>query len=131
SEDKYIQKKNEKEGILFRIQEQKDSIQNDNDYSLDKLIDKLDFAVSAIEQFKKGDFREKKRICETFGWNWVLKGKKLEITRFEWFVLIKEYHTLLSTCFDPLEPKNTFEKYRRSDQFEGARLILRRLHNCV
>lgn len=131
SEEKYLQKKKEKEAELIRVKDKKKQLEAGSDNWLTKLEERLNFAVTALERFQTKDIHEQKMICKHFGWNWVLKSKKLIIDKLEWFEHIKEYGNAVESQFGRLEPKKTFEKYGEEASIEILRPIVRRLRDRV
>lgn len=131
TEEKYLQKKEEKEAELIRVRGKKKQLEEGTDNWLTKLEERLDFAVNALARFQTKDIHEQKLICKHFGWNWVLRGKKLIIDKLEWFEHIKEYGNAVESQFGRLEPKKTFEKYGEKASLEILRPIVRRLQDHV
>jgi len=131
SEEKYYEKKADKEQLLLRVQSK---IKQEEFQAKDwicTLADKLEFCVSAVDHFIHGDTQMKKSICLDFGWNWLLKGKKLLIYKHEWFEPIRKFQKALEAVFGRLEPEKTFEKYGREASFMLMRPIERRLVDQV
>ena len=131
SEEKYLEKKAGKEAQLIRVQEKKNQLKKSDHTWLQQLSAHLDFSVRALEQFKSRDINLQKEVCINFGWNWVLKGKKLIIDKFEWFEAIKEYEKAAAHHFGRLEPQKTFDLYGESASLELLRPIVCRLRDDV
>lgn len=131
TEEKYLQKKAEKEAQLIRMKDKKKQLETGADNWLNQLEERLDFAVTALARFQTKDIQEQKLICKHFGWNWTLKDKKLIIDKLEWFEHIKEYGNAVENRFGRLEPKKTFEKYGEKASLEILRPIVRRLRDHV
>jgi site-specific DNA recombinase len=131
SEEKYYEKKAEKEQLLFRVQSKiKQSEFQAKDW-ISALVTKLEFSVSAVDHFINGDTQMKKSICMDFGSNWLLKGKKLLIYKREWFEPIRRFQKALEAVFGRLEPEKTFDKYGQEASFTLMRPILRSLIDQV
>jgi len=127
SEEKYREKKAEKEQLLLRVQAK---IKQSGDQAKDWISDlsnKLEFSVCAVDKFLNGDTETKKSVCRDFGWNWLLKGKKLLIYKHEWFEPIKQFQKALEAVFGRSEPEKTFEKYGQEASFMLIRPIMRGL----
>ena len=131
TEEKYLQKKSEKEAQLIRIKEKISRIQSGTTDWLDQFKEKLDFAVNALDRFKTGDPKEQKQVCFTFGWNWALKSKKLIIDKLEWFEAVKIYGEAVESHFGRLEPQKIFDTYDENTSLEILRPLVRRLLDDV
>jgi site-specific DNA recombinase len=131
SDERYKEKKAEREFETLRVREKIKRIEtNVNDW-IRQVKDKLDFAENAIEKFKTGNEKAKKEICQDLGWNWVLHDKNLLFTRHEWFSDLEYLKNYYEGKKDRLEPIKTFEKYKESEYFEGARPYLSRLRDDI
>jgi len=131
SEEKYNQKKAEREMQLIRVQEKfKRLQQNVNDW-IAQVEEKFDFVENVVEKFKTGDPRLRKIICMDIGWNWLLKGKKLTFSMHEWLVEIEKIKSHYEQEKHQLEPIKTFEEYKQTDSFEAVRLIGRSLCDYI
>jgi len=116
SEEKFQEKKLEKEQLLIRVREKRNNYGKVNNDWLSIVENAIDFALGAVEAFKNGDDKVKKKICTQFGWNWTLKGRKLFIDKQEWLRpiinIIDTYNyylrrfepekNLIESDFDPL-----------------------------
>jgi site-specific DNA recombinase len=131
SEDKYLQKKDEKEAKLTRLQETRHQLESGQDNSLERIVERLEFAVNALEKFRSKVIKDQRDVCMNFGWNWTLKGKKLIIDKFEWFEPIKNYSDTVASFFGRLEPQKAFDKYGENASFEILRPIVRRLRDDI
>lgn len=131
TEEKYNQKKAERESLLFRVQEKCKRIEKNVDDWIEQIKEKLNFAETAVEQFKIGDPKLQKKICEHIGWNWVLQGKKLTFSRYEWFCDIENLKNHYEHEKERLELINTFEEYRQTDSFNVVRTILSALRDHI
>jgi hypothetical protein len=111
TEQKYLEKKTEKDQFLIRVQDKKKDLEEGSKDWVEKISECLEFAVGAVEIFKNGDPQTQKRICYSFGWNWVLKGKKLFINKQEWLEPIKNMKELYDRHFERSEPQKTLEEF--------------------
>jgi DNA invertase Pin-like site-specific DNA recombinase len=127
SEEKYLQKKAEKEALLIRVEERINHIKNNTHSWLEQFTEKLDFAVNALERFKTRDPNEQRQVCYTFGWNWTLKDNNLIIDKLEWFKAVEEYSKAVESFFGRLEPQKIFDKYGENTSLEILRPLVRRL----
>lgn len=131
SEEKFHEKKAEKEQLLVRVQSKiKQSASQGHDW-ISTLVEKLEFCGSAVDQFTYGDAQTKKAVCRDFGWNWLLQGKKLLIYKHEWFEPIRTFQKALEAVFGRLEPEKTFEKLGQEASFALMRPIMRGLVDQV
>jgi len=131
TEEKYLQKKIEKEAQASRVKEKIDQIQKGTYDWLSQFKEKLDFAVNAIERFKTRIPQEQKQVCFTFGWNWTLKRNKLIIDKLEWFEAVKGFEKAVEHHFGRLEPQKVFDRYGENASFEILRPLVRRLLDDV
>jgi site-specific DNA recombinase len=123
TEEKYNQKKAERQSLLLRVQEKYNRLErNVNDW-ITQLKEKLNFAETAVAKFKTGDPKVQKEICAYIGWNWHLQGKKLTFTRHEWFTDIENLRNLYEREKVRLEPLKSFAEYRETASFGTVRTI--------
>eukprot|EP01037_Dinobryon_pediforme_P009412 gene9412-9492_t len=85
TEQKYIQKKAEREALLIRVQEKRQRLERNVDNWIEQISETLDFATTALQLFKTGDPKFQKSLCADIGSDWILQGKNLTFTRHEWF----------------------------------------------
>ncbi len=131
SEEKYLEKKTEKEALLLRVQENTSKLRTGGQNWLRDLTEKLDIAANIVKKFDTGILELQKDVCNNFGWNWTLKAKKLFIDKFEWFEAIKEYSDSAIAVFGRLEPQKAFDLYGQKASFDMLRPMLRRLRNHI
>jgi site-specific DNA recombinase len=131
SEDKYLQKKTEKEGQLIRVQEKRARLETGQDDSIERLIGQLEFAVNAVERFKSRVINDQRDVCMNFGWNWSLTDKKLIIDKFKWIEPIRNYADTVAGYFGRSEPQKVFDRYGENASLEILRPIVRRLRDDV
>ncbi|SHN26102.1 recombinase family protein [Mucilaginibacter sp. OK098] len=110
SEEKFEEKKFEKEQLLIRVTAKRNKYENVHNDWLSIIEDNIEFAIGAVEAFKNGDEKAKKKICNQFGWNWTLKGKKLFIDKQEWLRPIKNMIEIYNYYLRRLEPEKTLIK---------------------
>jgi len=127
SEEKYLEKKAEKDQLLIRVQAKRMRMENQENGWARKLKNDLEFLVCAVDRFKNGDIQVQKEICQHFGWNWQLKAQKLLIYKHEWFEPIIKYRKAVERVFGRLEPEKTFAELGDKAAFELLRPIVRRL----
>lgn len=92
SETTYLQKKSEKEEQLLRVQSDKQKLEHRSCNWISEIEDRFNFTLDIVERFKKADINTKKEICQDFGWNWILKEKKLSIIKHKWLESFKRYN---------------------------------------
>jgi len=131
SEEKYLQKKTERESLLIRVQEKYRRLQNNVNDWIEQVSEKLDFAETAIDLFKTGDPKLQKSICMGIGWNWVLLENKLTFSRHEWFSDIARLKTHYDEEKERLEPINTFTEYKETASFQAIRPIVSSLRDHI
>jgi site-specific DNA recombinase len=127
SDEMYLSKKSEKEGKIILLNHNKEKLAKGIEAWIELFTDKLDFAVNVVKRFREGDVKVQKKICVSFGWNWVLTDKKLIINKPEWFIPIKELKTLYDDKNNGLELIKSFEEFKGSSSFGAIIPILRRL----
>ncbi|QKJ32443.1 recombinase family protein [Mucilaginibacter mali] len=109
NEEKYHQKKAEREMQVLAAREKTRRLEeNVNDWE-NRLSPRLDFAVSAADLLKSDNPKAQKSVCGYLGWNWVLSGKKLTFTRFPWFDYLEKIHFTLSPEITRLEPEKPLQ----------------------
>ncbi len=123
----YRTKKEEKEKMLIRVQSKKSYLEKNAKQWILEVEDKLNFVTNVVDKFKNGDAETKKEICHRFGWNWVLKDKKLLIDKQEWLEPIKNYKEEAESVFGRLEPEKTFALKGRNASFNLLRPMVRAL----
>jgi DNA invertase Pin-like site-specific DNA recombinase len=131
TEEKYNQKKAERKHELMRVQEKHKKVENNINDWIEQVNDKLNFAETIIDSFKKDDPKLKKRICTDIGWNWILQGKKLTFTRHEWFDDIEKIKSHFVQEKARLEPIKTFVEYRQNPSFDVLRSLLSALRDHI
>lgn len=107
NEEMYLIKKTEKEGQLLRVQEKTKAAEKINADWIKLIEEKLTYAVDIVTRFSKGDDGVKKEICLDFGSNWVLKDKKLFITKHEWLEPVRKFNSAVEDVLRRFEPKKT------------------------
>lgn len=113
----FLQKKREKEEMLVRAQARtKYTVGHSQDW-LSQLEQHLKFAANLVENFKNGDVHFKKKVCQDFGRNWTLTGKKLFVTKVEWLEPIKKYTNAVNGILSRLEPENSIENKEQNHLF--------------
>jgi len=127
TDEKYIEKKSEKEAKIIFLKHNKETLEKGIEGWIELFTDKVDFAVNIAKRFRDGDVKTQKKICLTFGWNWVLKDQKLIIDKLEWFTVIQELWKLYEAEKERLELVETFEEFKNNRSFEAFILALRRL----
>lgn len=123
----YLAKKKEKEDIVIRVQAKRSYMEENSKHWILEVEDKLNFVTNVVNKFKNGDAETKKEICHRFGWNWVLKDRKLLIDKQEWLEPIKNYKDEAEGIFGALEPEKIFMAKGRNASFEALRPIVRAL----
>nr|MCS3815507.1 DNA invertase Pin-like site-specific DNA recombinase [Mucilaginibacter sp. X4EP1] len=123
NEEKYNQKKAERELKLFQVQEKYRRLEKDVSGWIRQIEEIFDFAENIGERFKNGDWRLQKSICQYVGWNWTLKSKKLTFSRHEWFYDIEQLRNHYEQEKERLELIETFEEYRQTASFDLVRSI--------
>lgn len=110
TEEKFQEKKRQKEELLARVQLKKEeySILSMNWFT--QADHCLEFATGIVAAFKKGDDKAKKLICHEFGWNWKLKGGKLFVCKRDWLNDLREIKEIAKLKMKPLEPGKIFVK---------------------
>jgi len=131
TDQQYTQKKAEREALLIRVREKCKNIESNINAWIDQVTEKLDFAVTASELFKNDDFQLRKRICNYFGSNWILEGKKVTFTRPGWVFDIEKLKIHYGPEFEGLEPRKTFMEYRKTEAFQVSKRILCGLRDNV
>lgn len=131
TEEKFFQKKTEKEQLLLRVQQKKASMELHAKDWISEITQHLEFTVSIADKFNKGDVQAKKEICLDFGSNWLLKGKKLLIYKHEWFEPIRNYRKAVEAIFGRFEPEETFQLLGHNAALELLRPIVRGLEDEV
>ncbi|MBY0377051.1 MAG: recombinase family protein [Gammaproteobacteria bacterium] len=127
TEDKYLEKQQEREAQLIRARDKKDQMERGIENGFSSASNIISFATNAVERFKNNGIDEQKSICHGFGHNWVLKDKKLIIDKPKWFFAIKTFKDNVSSELSTSQPRITFEKYRQKASFESSNLALRRM----
>lgn len=107
TEAMYMQKKAEKEEELIRVQSEKKQVENWSQNWFKEIEDRFNFTIDIVERFKKSDDTAKKEICNDFGWNWVLKDKKLFIHKAEWLEPFRKYKDGVEEVLSRLEPEKS------------------------
>ena len=124
TDEKYHQKKAERELQIIRVQEKHKRIKNNLTDWIDHVSDKLNFGETAAERFKTGDAKLRKMTCMSIGWNWVLKGNKLYFTRQKWFDDLSQLSAHHNHEKLALEPVKTFTEYRRTASYKAVHPLL-------
>ncbi|MBY0377495.1 MAG: recombinase family protein [Gammaproteobacteria bacterium] len=130
TDEKYIEKKSEKEAKRILLNHNKETLEKGLEGWIELFSDRLDFAVNVSKRFKEGDVKTQKKICLSFGWNWVLKDKKLIFNKPRWLTVIEEIRNLYEAEKERLELVNTFDEFKDNSAFEPIILALRRLRDC-
>jgi len=123
TEEKYNQKKAEREMRLIRVKEKCNRLENNLSDWIQQVEKVLDFSENIVERFKTGDSYTKKSICEYLGRDWVLQAKKLTFTRHEWFYDIEMLRNLYEQEKGRLGLIKTFEEYSQTASFGVVRTI--------
>ncbi|TCC93695.1 recombinase family protein [Pedobacter frigiditerrae] len=131
SEEKYLEKKSEKEAVLNRVIDKKKKLESNVNDWLGQFSEKLVFATNVVERFKNGEFCEQKGICLTLGWNWELKEKTLLISKLEWFITIQELKKLYDKYKHTLEPIKTYKEFKECSYFYDILRVVRRLREDI
>lgn len=126
-----MQKKSEKEEQLIRVQTQKELLTNQSFNWIKEIEDHFNFASNIVERFKKADINTKKEICSDFGWNWILKDKKLLISKHRWLEAIKKYSDDVKDVLARMEPENTTRNQGENSYFHLIRPLVCGLINEV
>lgn len=113
SEEKYQEKKAEKEQFLIRIRAKKAALEKSGRDWIEIITHYLEFAVGAVEKFKNGDPLTQKKICFHLGSNWTLKEKKLLINKYAWLKPIENMKNIYTSHSDQSGPQKTIEEYDR------------------
>jgi site-specific DNA recombinase len=123
TEEKYLEKKTEREALLIRVQERRRRSETNVNIWIDRISEILEFAVNALTLFKTGDDELQKSICSQLGRNWVLQKKRLTFTRYKWFYDIENLKNHFEAEKEWLEPIS-FDKYRETESFRTVYPIL-------
>lgn len=110
NEEKFQEKKRQKEELLARVQLKKKEYATLSMDWIDQADRCLEFATGIVAAFKKGDDKAKKLICHEFGWNWQLKSQKLFVCKRDWLNDLREIKEIAKLQMKPLEPGKTFVK---------------------
>lgn len=110
NEEKFQEKKQQKEQLLARARAKKAESANNSIDWIEHADRCLEFAVGIVAAFKEDDDKAKKLICQEFGWNWQLKGKKLFVCKRDWLIDLREIKEVAKLHMRPLEPGKTFVK---------------------
>lgn len=127
TDEKYIEKKSEKEAKLILLKYNKEALTKGLEGWIELFTDKIDFAVNVVNRFSNGDVRVQKKICLAFGWNWVFLDKKLIINKPDWFTAIQEVRNLYEVEKERLELVETYAEFKNNPSFDPIVLALRRL----
>jgi site-specific DNA recombinase len=125
TEDKYAQKKTEREMELISVQEKIKRLDNQLNYGQERINEILNFAENIAERFNMSDPKEQRGICRYFGWNWVLEDKKLTFSSKFWLYDLQDATNYYEANKERLEPIKTFTEFKESPYFEGLRTIMR------
>ena len=124
SEETYFQKKAEKDEQLIRVQARKEGFETKAKNWMEDIENQFNFTIQIVERFQNGDLDTKKEICHDFGWNWVLKEKKLFIDKPEWLEAFKKYKNSVEAVFGRLEPEKIFENKGVNASLELVRPLM-------
>ncbi|MES1225895.1 MAG: zinc ribbon domain-containing protein, partial [Bacteroidota bacterium] len=124
SEEVFFQKKAEKEELLIRIQSKKSKLESQSCNWTRTIEDKFNYMVDIVERFKNSDENSKKELCHDFGSNWILKDKKLFISKHEWLESFKKYKDGVETILEQFEPGKVLENKGQNPSFEPIRPLV-------
>jgi len=102
SDDEFTKQKNEYEKEALNIKQKLYEIEK-KEKGDNKILDKIEFAIQAKTNFKKGSHKERKIILNEIGSNREISNKKLLITPYKWLVSIEKEIKPLEAQFFTLE----------------------------
>lgn len=124
SEEKYLEKKAQREEQLIRVRSAITSLSDRNGNWVELFEKKLTFVENLVTRFVTTDVHTKKKICYDFGWNWVLKEKKLFISKQEWLEPFRKCKKRVESVLQRLELKNSAFNQGRNVPFDLIRPLM-------
>ncbi len=118
TEEQYKLKKAQREFELLTVQERIKRTESGVNLQQNKIDEIINFVEDLAGRFKIADYKEQRKICHYFGWNWLLKDKKLTFTRYSWFYDMANLKAYFEANKEALEPIKSYIEFRQSPYFE-------------